>query len=56
MDFKRHARNKIRRLYQQGSVESYAAEFRRIAIGIPDISQAEKLERFIEGLKRNAKF
>ncbi len=31
------------------------AEFRSIAIGIPDISQGEKLDRFIEGLKRDTK-
>lgn len=49
------ARDKLRKLKQTTSVEHYLAEFRNIVLMIGDISEGEKIDRFVEGLKYNVK-
>ena len=36
---------------QRTSVQTYVHDFRELALQIPDLSEAEKLDRFLRGLK-----
>jgi hypothetical protein len=45
------ASDKLERLKQTGSVANFVKEFRTLALQIPDLSAAEKLRRFLSGLK-----
>lgn len=54
-DHIRRARDRLRRVKQKGSASEYIAEFRNIILAVPDISEGEKFDRFIEGLKPNIK-
>lgn len=45
------AREKLKRLAQHSSVAAYVRDFRNLALQIPDMSDAEKLDRFVTGLK-----
>lgn len=47
------ARDKLDNLKQTTSVAAYAHAFRNLALRIPDLSDADKLQRFIHGLKLN---
>lgn len=47
------ARDKLANLRQTTSVAAYAHSFRNLALHIPDLHDAEKLDRFIRGLKPN---
>ena len=48
---KKQARDKIAELKQRASVKSYANEFRTLLLEIPDMSEDEKLDRFVRGLR-----
>lgn len=45
------ARDELAALKQTGAVQSYAIKFRDITLQIPDITEQEKLDRFVRGLK-----
>ena len=45
------ARDQLAALKQTGAVQSYAIKFRDITIQIPDITDKEKMDRFVRGLK-----
>lgn len=47
----KHARDDLARLEQRTSVQTYVHDFRELALQIPDLSEAEKLDRFLRGLK-----
>ena len=49
------ARDKLVKLQQRKSVQEYAAQFRSLVLEIPGISEDEKLDRFIRGLKENTR-
>lgn len=46
----RRSRDKLRNLYRKSSVSSYLSIFRNTVIGIPGISEDEKLDKFCAGL------
>ena len=48
---KKIARNKIAGLKQTNSVQKYNDEFRTLCRDIDDMNEAEKLDRYIRGLK-----
>ena len=50
-DNTRRQRDKLNKLIQNKSVASYLESFRNTVIAIPDISEAEKLDKFLNGLK-----
>ena len=52
-DSVQRARDKLRQLRQKSSVLSYLNDFRNVIITIPGISEDEKLDRFVAGLKPN---
>lgn len=45
------ARNKLRNLRQTGSVQQYNLNFNSITLEVPDLSNAEALDKYIAGLK-----
>ena len=45
------ARDRLAELRQRNSVQQYAHEFRTITADIPGISEDEKIDRFVRGLK-----
>jgi hypothetical protein len=45
------ARDELAALKQTGAVQNYAIKFRDITLQIPDITDQEKLDRFVRGLK-----
>ncbi len=47
----RRQRDKINKLTQTSSVASYLESFRNIVLSIADMSEAEKLDKFLTGLK-----
>lgn len=47
----REARDRLAACRQTGSVAAYISAFRSIAVEIPDLSAAEKFDRFVRGLK-----
>ena len=47
----RVARDKLARLRQDKSVQDYTARFRTLVLQVPDMSEAELMDRFIRGLK-----
>ena len=49
---KRQARDKLRNLQQRKSVSGYLNVFRNTVICIPGMTDDEKLDRFVHGLKR----
>ncbi len=51
LNFRREARNKLRGLRQQASVDDYVTEFRNTELHIPNMADDEKFDRFCEGLK-----
>lgn len=51
----RNARDKLANLVQERSVRSYIQEFQRLCLRITDMSEAEKLDRFLRGLKRHVR-
>lgn len=50
-DSLRRARDKLRKLEQRTSVSGYLTEFRNIVLAIPGISEEERLDKFVSGLK-----
>jgi len=50
-DSMRRARERLRKLFQKGSVASYINEFRNIVISIPGMNEEEKLDKFCTELK-----
>lgn len=52
-DHERRARDKLRRLKQTLSVSKYLSECRNCTLGINDISDGEKFDRFVQGLKKD---
>jgi hypothetical protein len=51
LDQKWVARNQLHTLRQTGSVRDYSVKFRNLQILIPDMSEADALDRYIRGLK-----
>lgn len=51
LDHVKRSRDRLRRLRQLHSVSKYLSEFRNLILAIPGMSEGEKLDRFIEGLK-----
>ena len=51
IDPERQARDKLRKLRQQGSVVDYAREFRKCLLYIPSMSENDKIYQFTAGLK-----
>ena len=49
------ARRRLKKLKQQRSVQEYTRLFREIILYIPDMSDGEKIDRFVDGLKDNIK-
>eukprot|EP00171_Calliarthron_tuberculosum_P008642 IDg8642t1 len=47
----RQARDKLRRLKQSRSVSRYLSSFRNVILTIPDITEGEKMDKFVDGLK-----
>jgi hypothetical protein len=47
------ARNNLYKLTQRGSVAAYADEFRKLVLRIPDLSGAERVNRFTNGLRQH---
>lgn len=54
-DHTRRARDRLRELKQTGSVEKYLSEYRNITLMINDVSEGEKVDRFVDGLKYNVR-
>lgn len=54
-DSERRNRDKLRNLRQTSSVAGYLTIFRNLVIGIPGMNEAEKLDRFIAGLRNEVK-
>ena len=50
-----NARDRLAKLHQTKSVLNYIAEFNKLCIRIDDIAEAEKLDRFVRGLKPNVR-
>lgn len=48
----REARDRLHNLVQTGSVRGYTALFRNLCAQIPGITEEEKLDRYIRGLKK----
>ena len=49
------ARDQLADLHQEGSVREYTSMFRHLCTSIKDISEAEKLDRYVRGLKPHTK-
>ena len=47
----RLARDRLKRLYQRDSLEQYCDLFRRQALLVSDMSDTDKVERFVDGLQ-----
>ncbi len=47
-----HARNQLARLQQTGSVRNYASKFMELCMRISDLSDDERLDWFLLGLKK----
>lgn len=45
-------RDKLADARQSGPVRDYNTDYRQICTGIPDLSEAEKLDRYVRGLKK----
>jgi Ty3 transposon capsid-like protein/Zinc knuckle len=54
-DAVRSARNQLAVLQQRGSVQSYTVRFRDLMLEIPDLSEAEALDRFVRGLREKTR-
>ncbi len=54
-DYVRRARDRLRRLKQTGSVTKYLSEFRKVILTLPDVTEGEKLDKFVQGLKHNVR-
>ena len=54
-DHLHQARDKLRKLKQITSVSRYLDEFRNIVLTIPNMSDGEQLDRFVNGLKMETK-
>lgn len=54
-DHIRRARDKLRRLKKTSSVSKYIGEFRNCILTIDDMSDGEKFDRFVQGLKQDVK-
>ena len=50
-DSGQRARDKLRKIFQKTSVSAYLSEFRNITLAIPGITEGEKVDRFVQGLK-----
>ena len=53
LDASKEARARLATLRQTSTVKSYTAEFRKVALRIPDLSSQETLERYVSGLANN---
>ncbi len=51
MNAEKAARDRLASLTQQRSVQDYVSQFRTLCFQIPGISEGEKMDRFIRGLK-----
>ena len=47
------ARSSLAELSQTGSVDVYIEQFRSLCLQIPDLSEAERLDRFLRGLQKS---
>ena len=47
----RRARDRLAAMHQTTSVRKYSSEFMAVCLEVPDLSDAEQLDRFIRGLK-----
>lgn len=54
-DHVRRARDKLRRLRQTSSVSKYLADFRNCILMIDDMSEGERFDRFVQGLKHEVR-
>lgn len=50
-DHVRRARDRLRKLHQTTNVSKYISEFRNLILTIPDITEGEKFDKFLSGLK-----
>lgn len=50
-DHVRRARDRLKRARQTSFVAKYISEFRNIILTVPDLTEGEKFDRFIDGLK-----
>lgn len=55
VDHNRRARDKLRRLKQNSSVSKYLSEFRNCILTVNDMSDGERFDRFVQGLKNEVK-
>lgn len=55
VDHTRRARDKLRNLKQTSSAEKYLSEYRNTVLMIGKINEGEKVDRFVDGLKYQAK-
>lgn len=46
-------RDRLRSCRQKGSVAKYISEYRNLILAVPDISEGETFDRFVDGLKHN---
>lgn len=51
----RRARDRLRNCRQKGSAAKYISEYINIILSVPDISEGEKFDRFVDGLKNNVR-
>ena len=49
------ARDKLAEVKQRGSVQAYAYEFRNIITDVPGITEDEKVDKFVRGLKERTR-
>jgi len=54
-DYLRQAREKFRKLTQRYSASRYVSEFRNAILTLPDVTEGEKFEKFVQGLKHNVR-
>lgn len=54
-DHIRMARYRLRDCRQKGSAAKCISEYRNIILAVPDISEGEKFDRFVDGLKQNVR-
>ena len=51
VDYVRRTRDRLRRLKQKTSVSKYLSDFRNIILTLPEVTEGEQFDKFINGLK-----
>ena len=51
VDYVRRTRDRLRRLKQKTSVPKYRSDFSNIILTLPDVTEGEQFDNFINGLK-----